>query len=96
MVSNWVHFRHIDDQGAARMVDVTKKTPCTAPRLPRYGFAPPAEVVQLISAGGLAKVRRSRHRARPRGRLAAKRTSELIPWCHQLAPTGVEVEFTIG
>ena len=30
------------------------------------------------------------------GILAAKRTSDLIPLCHQLALTGVDVEFVIG
>jgi cyclic pyranopterin phosphate synthase len=30
------------------------------------------------------------------GILAAKRTSDLIPLCHQLALTGVDVEFSIG
>ena len=30
------------------------------------------------------------------GILAAKRTSDLIPLCHQLALTGVDVDFTVG
>jgi len=34
--------------------------------------------------------------ARVAGILAAKRTSDLIPLCHQLALTGVDVDFEIG
>jgi cyclic pyranopterin phosphate synthase len=54
-----------------------------------------AEVVQLISAGGLPKGD-ALATARVAGIMAAKRTSDLIPLCHQLALTGVDVEFTIG
>lgn len=34
--------------------------------------------------------------ARVAGIMAAKRTSDLIPLCHQLALTGVDVDFTVG
>ncbi len=49
----------------------------------------------LISAGGLAKGD-ALATARVAGILAAKRTSELIPLCHQLALTGVDVEFSVA
>jgi cyclic pyranopterin monophosphate synthase len=86
---------HIDDQGAARMVDVTKKAPSHRTAVAAGTLRTTAEVVQLISAGGLAKGD-ALATARVAGVLAAKRTSELIPLCHQVALTGVEVEFTIG
>ena len=86
---------HIDDQGAARIVDVTDKTPSRRTAVAAGTLRTTAEVVQLISAGGLAKGD-ALATARVAGVLAAKRTSELIPLCHQLALTGVEVEFTIG
>jgi cyclic pyranopterin phosphate synthase len=51
--------------------------------------------VELIATGGLPKGD-ALATARVAGILAAKRTSDLIPLCHQLALTGVDVEFGIG
>ena len=51
-----------------------------------------ADVIALIAAGGLPKGD-ALATARIAGILAAKRTSDLIPLCHQLALTGVDVEF---
>ena len=51
--------------------------------------------MQLISAGGLAKGD-ALATARVAAILAAKRTSDLIPMCHPLALTGVDVEFAVG
>ena len=54
-----------------------------------------ADVVELIASGGLPKGD-ALATARVAGILAAKRTSDLIPLCHQLALTGVDVDFEIG
>jgi cyclic pyranopterin phosphate synthase len=54
-----------------------------------------AEVVDLISAGGLPKGD-ALATARVAGILAAKRTSDLIPLCHHLALTGVDIDFEVG
>ena len=51
-----------------------------------------AEVVELITAGGLPKGD-ALATARIAGILAAKRTSDLIPLCHQIALSGVDVDF---
>ena len=56
--------------------------------------AHPPEVVALISSGGLPKGD-ALATARVAGILAAKRTSDLIPLCHQLALTGVDIDFEI-
>lgn len=53
------------------------------------------EVIALIAAGGLPKGD-ALATARVAGILAAKRTSDLIPLCHQLALSGVDVDFEIG
>ena len=50
---------------------------------------------ELIATGGLPNGD-ALATARVAGILAAKRTSDLIPLCHQLALTGVDVEFRIG
>jgi cyclic pyranopterin phosphate synthase len=86
---------HIDAGGAAHMVDVTEKTASRREAVAAGSLRTTAEVVGLISAGGLAKGD-ALATARIAGIQAAKRTSELIPLCHQLALTGVDVEFSVG
>ena len=53
---------HLDETGAAHMVDVSAK-----------------DVTKRVA-----------------GIMAAKRTSELVPLCHPLAITGVDIDFTVG
>jgi cyclic pyranopterin monophosphate synthase len=86
---------HVDAAGAAHMVDVTEKTATRRTAVAAGSLRTSAQVVELISAGGLPKGD-ALATARVAGVLAAKRTSELIPLCHQLALTGVDVDFTIG
>jgi cyclic pyranopterin monophosphate synthase len=86
---------HIDDQGAAHMVDVTGKAATKRIAVAAGSLRTSAHVVELIAAGGLPKGD-ALATARVAGVLAAKRTSDLIPLCHQLALTGVDVEFNIG
>ena len=86
---------HIDDQGAAHMVDVTGKAASARTAIAAGSLRTSAQVVELIAAGGLAKGD-ALATARVAGILAAKRTSDLIPLCHQLALTGVDVDFTVG
>ncbi|OBG03555.1 cyclic pyranopterin monophosphate synthase MoaC [Mycolicibacter sinensis] len=86
---------HLDERGAAHMVDVTAKAATKRTAVAAGVLRTTAEVVQLISAGGLPKGD-ALATARVAGIMAAKRTSDLIPLCHQLALTGVDVDFTIG
>jgi cyclic pyranopterin phosphate synthase len=86
---------HIDQRGAAHMVDVTEKGAAKRTAVAAGTFHTRAEVVSLITAGGLPKGD-ALATARVAGVLAAKRTSDLIPLCHQLALTGVDVDFTAG
>jgi cyclic pyranopterin phosphate synthase len=83
---------HLDDKGKARMVDVSDKEstlreataqgkvlmrPATA-ALIESGKAPKGDVFAVARIAGI---------------MAAKKTSDLIPLCHPLALTGVEVQF---
>jgi cyclic pyranopterin monophosphate synthase len=83
---------HIDASGAAHMVDVTEKTATKRVAVAAGSLHTTADVVELISSGGLAKGD-ALATARIAGIQAAKRTSELIPLCHQLALTGVAIDF---
>ncbi len=84
---------HLSDQGEARMVDVGAKT--DTPRV--------AEAQAIISMNrgaydaivqGNLKKGDALGTARIAGIMAAKRTSELIPLCHPIALTKVEVTIT--
>jgi cyclic pyranopterin monophosphate synthase len=85
---------HIDEHGAARMVDVSGKdatdrvataqgrvvvAPATADLL-RRGAAPKGDVLGVARVAGI---------------MAAKRTPDLIPLCHPLAISGVTVELEV-
>ncbi|HET9876669.1 MAG TPA: cyclic pyranopterin monophosphate synthase MoaC [Mycobacterium sp.] len=85
---------HLDEGGAAHMVDVTAKDVTKRTAVAAGVLRTSAQVVELISAGGLPKGD-ALATARVAGILAAKRTSDLIPLCHQLALTGVDVDFTV-
>ena len=85
---------HVDDDGRARMVDVTDKAPtarmaraagilrCAPPTLDRVraGTAPKGAVIQTAELAGV---------------MAAKRTAELIPLCHPLPLTKAAVTIEI-
>ena len=86
---------HLDESGAAHMVDVTGKDATKRTAVAAGTLHTTADVVALIASGGLPKGD-ALATARVAGILAAKRTSDLIPLCHQLALTGVDVDFEVG
>jgi cyclic pyranopterin phosphate synthase len=86
---------HLDESGAAHMVDVTGKDATKRTAVAAGTLHTTPEVVALIASGGLPKGD-ALATARVAGILAAKRTSDLIPLCHQLALTGVDVDFEAG
>ena len=86
---------HLDEAGAAHMVDVTAKEATRRTAVATGTLRTRTDVVEMITTGGLPKGD-ALATARVAGILAAKRTSDLIPLCHQLALTGVDVEFDIG
>jgi cyclic pyranopterin phosphate synthase len=86
---------HLDERGAAHMVDVSDKDVTKRTAVATGTVHTSAEVVGLISSGGLPKGD-ALATARVAGILAAKRTSDLIPLCHHLALTGVDIDFAIG
>lgn len=77
------------------MVDVTEKGTTKRIAVAAGTLRTSSDVVALISTGGLPKGD-ALATARVAGILAAKRTSDLIPLCHQLALTGVDVDFAVG
>jgi cyclic pyranopterin monophosphate synthase len=86
---------HVDDQGAARMVDVSGKdvTARTARASGRVLVS--AQVVDLLRGAGVPKGD-ALAVARIAGIQGAKRTPELIPLCHPLALHAVEVDVDVA
>jgi cyclic pyranopterin phosphate synthase len=85
---------HLDDRGAARMVDVSEKVPTARSAVAVGVVHTSVEVISLLTSGGLPKGD-ALATARVAGILAAKRTSDLIPLCHQLALSNVDVSCEI-
>src|ERR671928_1860201 len=87
-------FSHLDEEGAARMVDVGGKAVIrrTATATGRVRMSP--ETVELLREKALPKGD-ALNTARIAGVMAAKRTPDLIPLCHGLNLTAVDLEFTV-
>ncbi|MBU2053732.1 MAG: cyclic pyranopterin monophosphate synthase MoaC [Proteobacteria bacterium] len=84
---------HLDEKGQARMVDVTAKAPTHRQAVARGMVRMRPETVALIEGGGVPKGDVFAA-ARIAGIMAAKKTGELIPMCHPLELTGIEILFT--
>lgn len=84
---------HIDDNGAARMVDVGEKDVTRRMASAQAVVSMQPETLALILAGGMPKGDVFSC-ARIAGIMAAKRTWELIPMCHPLPIEGIEMEIT--
>jgi cyclic pyranopterin phosphate synthase len=84
---------HLDEQGRARMVDVSEKEITSRIAVARGTIHMRPETLALIledkiEKGDVFAV------ARVAGIMAAKKTSELIPMCHPLSITSVEIDLT--
>lgn len=83
---------HLDGEGRARMVDVSAKADTTRIAVAEGRLVTTPEVIALVRADDLPKAD-VLATARIAGISGAKKTSELIPLCHQLALSSVKVEF---
>ncbi len=85
---------HFDDQGKARMVDVSDKAETKREAVARGSVFMKKEKFEMIRQGGISKgdvlgV------SRVAGIMAAKKTPEIIPMCHPLNISSVTVEFEL-
>src|SRR5512135_913470 len=86
-------LKDLDEQGRARMVDVSDKAVTSRIAVARGTIHMRAETLALIledkiEKGDVFSV------ARVAGIMAAKKTSELVPMCHPLSITSVEIDLT--
>ena len=82
---------HLDERGAARMVDVSGKAVSAREAVAEGFVAMRAETLALIQEGGLPKGDVLAV-ARVAGIQAAKRASELVPLCHPLPIAAAAVD----
>jgi cyclic pyranopterin monophosphate synthase len=86
---------HLDDSGAARMVDVADK-PATAREATATGTITMSPEALSAIRDGTTKKGDVLAVARIAGIMAAKKTSDLIPLCHPIALSSVTVDFAFG
>ena len=84
---------HFDEQGRARMVDISAKPSTTREAVTRASVIMQPDTMNLIvdkkiSKGDVFAV------ARIAGIMAAKKCSELIPLCHPIPLTSIEINFS--
>lgn len=85
---------HFDEEGRARMVDVSDKAETVRVAVAHGKVVMKSETLDRIRIGKIAKgdvlgV------AQVAGIMAAKQTAQLIPMCHPLAITGIKLKFTL-
>src|SRR3954453_22441780 len=88
------HFTHLDDTGAARMVDVSGKDVTARVATASGRVLVSAEVVALLRGEGVPKGD-ALAVARVAGIMGAKQTPSLVPLCHPLAISGVTVDLAV-
>jgi len=85
---------HLDEDGRARMVDVSAKAPSVRRAVAVGHLRCSAELRERITANTLAKGNLL-ETARLAGIMAAKRTAELIPLCHPLPLDHIDVQASL-
>ena len=85
-------FTHFNENGRARMVDVSDKAETARTAVAFGRVLVNAETFALIRSGGMKKgdVLTT---AQIGGIMGAKRTSEIIPMCHNVPLSGVDIDF---
>ena len=94
MSEDLVKMTHLDEQGKARMVEVTDKQDTKREAVARGFIYLSADVLNLIRKNEVKKGD-PLETARLAGIMAAKRTHELIPLCHTLLLTNVDVSLNL-
>jgi len=92
--SSGSRLTHIDESGAARMVDVSAKEVTAREAVASGRVLVSAEVVALLRGDGVPKGD-ALGVARIAGIMGAKKTPELVPLCHPLSLSGVVVDLEV-
>ena len=90
-----MEFSHINEQGRARMVDVTEKESTFREAIAEGTVIVNPDTMALIKSGGIKKGDVLAV-AQVAGIMAAKKTSDIIPMCHPLMLSGVDINFELS
>lgn len=93
-MSEQPRLTHLDDSGAARMVDVTAKSVTARTAVATGKVLLSSAVIELLRGAGVPKGD-ALAVARIAGIMGAKKTPDLIPLCHPLAISGVELDLVV-
>jgi cyclic pyranopterin monophosphate synthase len=85
---------HLDDEGNARMVDVSAKAVTQREATATATVRMSPDTARLLGEGGLPKGD-ALAVARVAGIMGAKQTPALIPLCHPIAVTSVDIDITV-
>ena len=85
---------HLDAHGSARMVDVGDKPPTLRQAVASGVVQTSHSVTALLVSGGLPKGD-ALAVARIAGIMAAKRTPDLVPLCHPIAISGIDIDLAV-
>lgn len=88
------HLTHFDENGRARMVDVSDKGDTVREAVARGWVSMRRETLNLVAEGKMAKGDVLAV-AQVAGIMASKHTANLIPMCHPLQLTGVGISFQL-
>lgn len=88
-------FTHFNDNGRARMVDVSEKSDTVRTAVAAGRVMMNRETFALVKTGGMKKGD-VLGAAQIAGIMAAKRTPDLIPMCHTLLLSGVDLDLALN
>ena len=88
-------FSHFNKSGRARMVDVSEKSETNRTAIAAGRVIVNAETFRLIKTGGMKKGD-VLGTAQIAGIMGAKRTPDIIPMCHPIMISGVDIEFELN
>ena len=88
-------FSHFNESGRARMVDVSGKAETVRTATAAGRVLVSRDTFELIKTGGMAKGD-VLGTAQIAGIMGAKRVPDLIPMCHPIAVSGVDIEFNMN
>ena len=88
-------FSHFNNSGRARMVDVSEKSETVRTAVAAGKVKVNAETFALIKSGGMKKGD-VLGTAQIAGIMGAKRTPDIIPMCHPIMISGVDIDFELN
>ena len=88
-------FTHFNDEGRAKMVDVGSKQETERIAVAAGRVLVNRETFDLIKSGGMKKGD-VLGTAQIAGIMAAKKTSDIIPMCHPLMLSGIDIKFELN